>query len=295
MTQLAHILVGLMAQTSIHAGASSSENLIDLPIQREAHTDWPVIVGSGVKGAWRSKAEIEIKQQKEVLETIFGPDTDHAADHAGAIMVSDAKLLLLPVRSLTSHFKWVTCPALLKRFIRDKQRLGFKVELPSLAINNNQAQVFNSLDGDLHLEEYRFTVQSCSETQLLAQLLPLMSGYNEDELTAKLTIVSDDDFRYFCRAAIPVQAHIAINSESKTVKPGALWYEETLPSETLMYNCITFSPSRNSNIEMSASDLSACFNNELITEAPYLQVGGNATVGMGWFNLTYVNNEQGGA
>ena len=284
MTHLAHKLVGMMAQTAIHAGASSNENLIDLPIQREAHSDWPVIAGSGVKGAWRAKAEVEVKQQKEVISAIFGPDTNNASDHAGAIMVSDARLLLLPVRSLTSHFKWVTCPALLTRFLRDKKRLGLTAEMMNFDIPENTALVLQE-SGDLHLEEYRFTTQVQENDALVEQLLGLMGEDRRDELQANLTIISDDEFRYFCRAAIPVQAHIAIDSETKTVKPGALWYEETLPAETLMYNCLTFSHDR-SKTKLTAEDLAGCFEAELIDATPYLQVGGNATVGMGWFSLT---------
>ena len=55
---------------------------------------------------------------------VFGPDTGQASDHAGALLVGDARLVLLPVRSLTTHFKWVTCPALLDRLRWDTARLG---------------------------------------------------------------------------------------------------------------------------------------------------------------------------
>ncbi len=299
MAQLAHKLIGLMAQTAIHAGASSSDDLIDLPIQREAHSDWPVIVGSGVKGAWRAKAEVEIKQQKEVITTIFGPDTNNASDHAGAIMVSDARLLLLPVRSLSSHFKWVTCPALLTRFARDKRRLGFpeQEKLTDMfnTINENSSLVFSET-AELHLEEYRFETKLTKNEALLTELLSLMGSDYKNELIANLVIISNDHFHHFCRAAIPVQAHIAIDSETKTVKKGALWYEESLPAETLMYNCLSFSDDRSDRgNKMSANDLAGCFVTELIDSTPYLQVGGNATVGMGWFALTVVGHEEGEA
>jgi CRISPR-associated protein Cmr4 len=293
MTHLSHTLVGLMAQTAIHAGASTNENLIDLPIQREAHSDWPVIVGSGVKGAWRAKAEVVFNNQPDVVTSIFGPDTDNASEHAGAIMVSDARLLLLPVRSLTSHFKWVTCPALIARFQRDKRRLGIDTNKNTSHDHNedvpdNTAIVFNDKTDKLHLEEYRFDVQKGTNDDIIDELLSVMGDYSREDLTANLTIVSDDQFRYFCRAAIPVQAHIAIDSNTKTVKKGALWYEETLPAETLMYNCLSFSKSRSTDTRTS-EDLAYCFNDGLINPSPYLQIGGNATVGMGWFTLTVVN------
>lgn len=135
----ASAILGLLAETSIHAGAGQSVGAIDLPIQREAHTDWPCVFGSAVKGALRTLAEdtfcVEAADPqtakskricREELYAVFGPETGNASDHAGSLMVSDARLALLPVRSLTTHFKWVTCPAVLGRLARDAKRLGIR-------------------------------------------------------------------------------------------------------------------------------------------------------------------------
>jgi len=98
-------LLGLWAQTSIHAGAGSSIDGIDLPIQREGHNGWPCVFGSSVKGALRAKAE-DLWGKNDGVRYIFGPDSDSdkASEHAGALMVSDARLLLLPVRSFNRLF-----------------------------------------------------------------------------------------------------------------------------------------------------------------------------------------------
>ncbi|MBN2887102.1 MAG: type III-B CRISPR module RAMP protein Cmr4, partial [Chromatiaceae bacterium] len=90
-------LLGLLAETAIHAGAGQNAGVIDLPIQREAHTAWPVVFGSAVKGALRALAE---ERQAPWLKAVFGPETNNASEHAGALLVGDARLLLLPVRSL---------------------------------------------------------------------------------------------------------------------------------------------------------------------------------------------------
>ena len=47
----------LYAVTPCHAGSGASVGVVDLPIQREAHTDWPCVYGSAVKGALRAHAE----------------------------------------------------------------------------------------------------------------------------------------------------------------------------------------------------------------------------------------------
>jgi len=122
-------MLGLRAETSIHAGAGNTVAVIDLPIQREAHTGWPCIYSSGVKGALRSLAKMQALTQ---IDEVFGPETNNAHDHAGALAVTDARLLLLPVRSLTGHFKWVTCPAILQRLQADCARLGWPCDLPDL-------------------------------------------------------------------------------------------------------------------------------------------------------------------
>ena len=110
-------MYGMLAETPIHPGAGQSSGFVDLPVAREAATDYPVIVGSSMKGALLSAARDRI-QRKEVkdfdIEFVFG---EH--DNAGALLVSDARLLLLPIRSLTSHFMWVTCPHLIERYVRE--------------------------------------------------------------------------------------------------------------------------------------------------------------------------------
>ena len=43
----------IYAETSIHAGTGSDIGIVDLPIQRERHTEYPVIWSSSLKGAIR--------------------------------------------------------------------------------------------------------------------------------------------------------------------------------------------------------------------------------------------------
>ena len=47
----------MYAVTPCHAGSGSSLGVVDLPIQRERHTNWPMIQASGVKGAFRANFE----------------------------------------------------------------------------------------------------------------------------------------------------------------------------------------------------------------------------------------------
>ena len=282
--QQANTILGLLAQTSIHAGTGSNTGVIDLPIQREGHNGWPCVFGSSMKGALRTRAESQYGKDNNSVICVFGPTTQNASDHAGAIMVSDARLLLLPIRSLTSQFKWVTCPDALGRFKRDVARFGMKAlqdTIPSVT-GNNAVVPQQTKDGALFLEEYRFDAKTQNLDTLITSLANLMQ--RDDAVTAlqqQLVIVSDDMFAHLCQHATPVNAHIAIDSDTKTVRNGALWYEETLPPETLLYVGLSATKARAQNAEMPAESILGAITG-LFDKQPWLQVGGNETIGMGW-------------
>ena len=45
-------------KTPLHAGSGNDLGVIDLPIQRERHTEYPKIEGSSLKGALREALKI---------------------------------------------------------------------------------------------------------------------------------------------------------------------------------------------------------------------------------------------
>lgn len=284
MSQLSHRMLGLTAQTPLHAGSGSADDVIDLPIQREAHSDWPCVFGSSVKGALRARAEGADLPAK-LLQAIFGPNMAMASAHAGSLLISDARLVLLPVRSLTSHFRWVTCPALLRRLGRDLQRLGLVESMPAVPeLEPQQALVAQALQGgaELYLEEFRFSTSQAELDSWLAIFETLCGPDYRQELKQQLTLVDDDSFRHLCRSAMPVQPHIRLDSETKTVQGGALWYEENLSPETVLYVCLSAHPSRLEEVAQNSDELLSSLLDGLFLERPWLQVGGNETVGMGW-------------
>ena len=284
-TQTALLL--LTTETPLHAGAGQSVAGIDLPIQREVHTDWPCVYGSAVKGALRAHAH-HLSYGKEDLTDLFGPDHAAAAgerdsSHAGALLVGDALLLALPVRSLQSCFKWVTCPAALQRFGRTAARLGLGLGLPTAPIPARDEALGNG-DAKLFLEEFRFKQSASPITDALAKTLAGLSGgaLEATSLHERLVIVHDDIFSFLARNATAVNAHIAIDAATKTVKEGALWYEETLPPETLLYVPLSANASRRKGSALNATQVLARFEQLLPAEKNWLQLGGNETTGMGW-------------
>ena len=285
-------ILGLYAQTSIHAGTGQDTGIIKLPIQREGHNGYPCVFGSAMKGALRTQAETSYGEKDEKVTLTFGPasSNENANDHAGAVMISDARIFLMPVRSLTSQFKWVTCPAILTRYQQDASRFGIDVnfKIPTVPDPKKDeeavALVAKESDEDsLFLEEYRFNTNQTDLSSIITELEKLISskGDTQKNLQKQLVIVSNDMFSHICQHATPVNAHIAIDSTTGVVKPGALWHEETLPPETLLYVGVSANASRDKKQTQTASEILSNITN-IFTEIPWLQVGGNETVGMGW-------------
>lgn len=264
-----HIIVGMLAETFIHPGSGQNVGAIDLPVAREAATDYPFIAGSSLKGALKDRAEQLWGVDSAEVKSIFGIQED-----AGKLLVSDARLLLLPVRSLSSAYKWVTCPHLLERLKRDLGRSGGSAALnvPQMVDKTALAQG----NGKLFLEERSFEIKGAVDSAIIENLGALIPHTDvRSRLAAQLVIISDNDFTWFAKYALAIQARNALDNKTKTTKPGALWYEETLPPDTLMYTVLAERNSQSSALS-KVKDIGG-----------YLQVGGNETVGQGWFTLQW--------
>ena len=270
------VMLGFLAETPIHPGSGRGMGVVDLPVAREAATDYPVLVGSSLKGALRDKAETieETTSTEKTADKRFGKP-----DHAGDLLVSDGRLLLLPVRSLTTSFRWVTCPHLIERYCRDLRRAGLtQPEIPDVT----KDQVLTSATGNLYLEERQFAVAGEPDRKLAAAVKPLiLHKETQKRLDSTIAVVHDDDFAWFVRYGLPIQARNDLEDKSK--KSRNLWYEETLPPDTIMYALVA---GRNDG---AVGALTTLFP----PGDPYLQVGGNETVGQGWFAVSAPGTETG--
>ncbi|MBV1868048.1 MAG: type III-B CRISPR module RAMP protein Cmr4 [Marinosulfonomonas sp.] len=265
------MIIRLLAETSIHAGIGQSTGALDLPVARERTTHYPVIPGSGVKGAFRvwaaEKAGLDAK-----VSRLFGAsaDEDSGTDEgAGSVIFSDARLLLLPVRCLSDTFKWVTCPALLRRLSKDCARVGVSINMPVVQVAGTTYLGANTSDSDLALEELEFSRSGDIDPRIIDILAGMLT---REEIEQRLVILSDQDFTWFARYALPIAARNVLN-EAKISQN--LWYEETLPPDTVMH-AILGPRSGNEGI----TDVT-----NKIETVSYIQIGGNETVGQGWFNM----------
>jgi CRISPR-associated protein Cmr4 len=302
-------LVFYYAVSPVHMGAGSAIGAIDSPIQREVHTQHPMFAGSGLKGALRHhfnrawpRAEGDDRKANSLINRIFGPDTG-ASDFAGALSLSDAQLVALPVRSLKGGFAYVTSPLALARLHRLATQAGLSLEWAvPVATENKALTASGSLlhDKQLILEAFEFIAEVDDKLKAIANWIAThalpgsASGFFADKLKTDLVLLHDTDFAHFARHAMVVEPHVRINDESGTADDGGLFYVENLPPETLMVSLAQASIERfkkgsrrdDSPALLSADDvLAKVFAGE--GEAlpgiagKLLQIGGDATTGRG--------------
>lgn len=306
-------LMTLHALTFLHPGTGQTTGVVDLPVQREIHTGFPIIASSGLKGALREKAEREWGKNSQQVHVVFGPDGSEAA---GALTLTDARILALPVRSLQKVFLWITCPMVLERLVRDAELAGVSLTDVPPDLRAETGKVIpaenSGLQPPLVLEELRFDLDPDVTKQkkcgkLVTELKRLVPSLREAGLDGRLVIISNEDFQYFCRHALQVSARIALNERKTTTGDGGnLWYEETLPPETVLYalllahkprykpQAVITSGAAEVGADTLASDGAAPRRSwpkdapgviseiHTLLNGQYVQVGGNETVGQGW-------------
>jgi CRISPR-associated protein Cmr4 len=318
----------LHAQTSLHPGSGTALGTVDLPIQRERHTQWPIVAGSALKGVLRDCCREKAKEQYQdkdeddsqaegpqkrtrsrrqqaneddpLLTAVFGPGKpDESSDHAGAACVTDARILAFPVRSLRGVFAWATCPAVLERLNRDLALAGRETIVLPDGPERDKAHVSEGssllVDGKhLVLEESEF--ERSGDASTVAAWIAENAVADEAtrrRLQTHLVVLTDDDFTHFVRHATEIVARIGLNYEQKTVRQKALFYQEFLPPETLLYSLLLANPSRRRDQPMTAGEVLA-YLHERLAEVPVLQIGGDETTGKGLCGVRLVNGKAGG-
>lgn len=277
----------IYTETSLHAGTGSSVSVVDLPIQRERSTQYPMVQGSGMKGALREQIQLSPDEKTEV----FGPDTQNASEHAGALAVGDAQIVLFPVRSLVGVFAYVTCPHVLARIGRDVAKM------PALGIEPAVGKAFITSSStvtagnNVVLEEFSFDATGNEAVSKIAVWLAenaLPAGdeyaYWRSKLKTSLIVLSDDDFRDFVVNSTEITTRVRLSTGTKTVADGALWTEESLPSDTLLMSAMFVRKSRKEGSSNNAAALKKLVADTL-TANNRIQIGGDETTGSGFVAL----------
>jgi CRISPR-associated protein Cmr4 len=292
-------VLGLYVETPLHCGAEGGTGYVDLPIQRERHTHYPVVPGSTIKGVLRDELQADL--QEEGLRAVFGADgtKDEKATAPGTFSFGDGILVAFPVRSSGAPFHWVTCPFVLERVFR---ALGKKVDV--LKPEHGHARAREA--GEVLLEEIRLTKEAdpgffadptdnpASGLGLLLGLLPDAErgfAYTRSIFGDRLLIVSDDDFKELVETGTEVITRIKLNALGTTAaleaekhaelsdydRQGNMFVEEVVPPEALFLASL-----RGGNGTWQPKLV------EALKGRPVIRLGGDETIGRGVTHLTFV-------
>ncbi len=283
----------LKVLTPLHIGAGQGLGHVDLPIVREAHTNFPYIPGTSLKGVLRN---LEINQvarargekpsqveerltknkfdQKEEdilrLAKIFGVAGEGAEEGkevgAGKVLFSDAFIVLFPVKSAKGIFSLTTCPYVINRFF---ELLGIDQRVED--VPEGKVKVLstkyhrNLINNKLLLEEFVFEAEESEELRKFIELVGVFVG---DENKRRIVCVNDTDFMDSVSNYTEVQTHIKINLDTGTVEERALWTEEYVPAESVFAFSLVF-------LEEEIS----------FTPPPTFHLGGDITTGKGFVKV----------
>jgi CRISPR-associated protein Cmr4 len=245
-------LILLEALTPLHPGSGRGSGYVDLPVQRDEF-GFPTIWSSSLKGALKSTLLLRCNSEKNAVERVkcrrkvylvFGPETDEASEYASAVSLLDARLVLIPARSLKGVWTYVTSPHLLNYLLTymdvvnhgkrdDLSKLVEQVKgvvkdgtaiisKPDLLVSGNSI-VINELE------------LSAIQNATLNQLIDLLPGDIRSIASERgLTVVSDDNVQDIVRRSLIIQPRIRLNYATKTVSSGGLWEEEYIPQFTVL-------------------------------------------------------------
>lgn len=324
----------LICETPLHAGSGADLGIVDLPIQRERHTGYPKIEGSGLKGSIREAFESALIKEKsatadekniyrpsesvierygeewknlwgewkgnrlkynQAINLSFGPEDGNL--HAGALGFTDARILLFPVKSMKGVFAWVTCPKVLEQFRQDLILAGISIpELPGEKTRTSASSLVIK-DDKIVLEEYTIEAENDDKCTKMAEWLgdsifPVPKedqdtrSYWRGKMKKDVLVLSNDEFRDFVEMSTEVIMRTKIDNETGTVQGGALFSEEYLPTETVLYSLVLTTPVfaeekgvfAAQGIQKEEDRVMEFFQLGL---PEVIQVGANATIGKG--------------
>ncbi len=304
-------VTGLYTLSPLHCGIGQTAAAVDLPVAREAGSDFPVIPASSIKGA--ARALMRQRLSNEQIEALFGPDLDNPGEGAssgakgGAALLgfTEGRLLAYPMRAFGQPFYYVTCPLLLDRLRRDLRllpvseawRAWLNKPVPENVLQEKAAVVSRSqVRAPLVIEDLVYGEKEVEAVPWLAEtaallgheLLPEKEAYTRQRLSTYLVSIPDEDFAMLIRRVVPVRARTQLTDGKTTDKwkgpdgkeqSGNLWYEEYVPTETLF---VTLVGQRRPGDGGAGN---APWGLELFEKQAdalsLIQIGGNETVGYG--------------
>jgi CRISPR-associated protein Cmr4 len=294
-----HYLLYLYAESPVHTGAADSAGVIDLPVQREAATRYPVIWGQSLKGALR-QAAVDAGWGNRVVG-VFGSEpgvvVEETGTSPGTLAVGDAQLVAMPVPTLKRTFAWVTSEVALSRLARKYRILGRDTAgLPRVAADAAVAAQPEPAEGATAAASpgwsggevlgpclVPFRATSPELAKWADRIATDVLGWDDvfapfaDKLRADLLAVGEELVSVLLAECTEQAVRVQLDA-SKTVENGP-FYTEYLPTETILAASLTLRGDGDTPENREA--LSGLFDKKLA------QVGGDESIGKGlvWCRL----------
>ncbi|MEB3189940.1 MAG: type III-B CRISPR module RAMP protein Cmr4 [Snowella sp.] len=273
----------LYSLSPIHCGGEGDlGNILD--IVREAHTDFPYIPGSSLRGSFRSDLS---NLDKNTADALFGKELDSAGQMGvHQVWFGDARLLWVPMRTLFlagpgNIFTWVSCHSL----IRDHAILADLdcPDFPSHAVGTRA--------GSYSVAEAQINVSAMSDEQkaicnLGAKFPQQLNSAVGTSWNNNRIVLCDSDFYTLMEHSLWTQIRNKIQDEDGVNPEGTaevFWTDICIPRDTIFYFPWGYSLLQNSSLTTEDHQKLMQIVQGLI------QVGGQANVGRGWVK-SWINN-----
>lgn len=266
----------LYSLAPIHCGGEGNLGNI-LEIAREAHTNFPYIPGSSLRGSLRDEVEV---QDEDAANILFGKELDNEGQMGvHQVWFGDARLLWVPMRTMSLSgsrdvFTWVSCHSL----IRDSALIR-RTTTPSFPNHPVGTQA-----GTFMVADAQVTVSKMDEPQKQAIALSTWPSSLEGAVRSvweqNCIVLPDADFQVLMEHALWTQVRNKIqdndNDKNQAGSAEVFWTDVCIPRDTILYFSWGYSPLKNKPLTQQHHSLL------METVQGLIQVGGQANVGRGW-------------
>jgi len=296
----------ILAMTSLHPGIGRVEaEHVDLPVQRDEF-ELPTIWSSSLKGAFKSYLEQKhcSKDNKDMcarVHAVFGPSPDMASEFASSVTILDARLLMIPARSLRGVWLYITSRHLISMARLYSEALGLSEKFNFDISNVEKGKIIVSSDkyittgNKVIINETSFDV--ATNVKFPEEMLKLKPLEEVKKIVGDVgvAIVNDDDLKTLVRKSLIVQYRVKLKRAAKTVDTGP-WSEEYIPPFTIFFSaihCVKPRSSKVMDIDITSSQPSlkdaddVCnFVKKYIEDSIWL--GGKETIGKGLVKVIWL-------
>jgi CRISPR-associated protein Cmr4 len=268
----------LYSLAPIHCGGEGDLGNI-LEIAREAHTNFPYIPGSSLRGSLRD--EVLEYQGQATADRLFGKELDpNGQMGVHQIWFGDARMLWVPMRTMSQNgndiFTWVSCPTLL----RDWALVSRKTipVFPDRAVGDRAADY---VVADAKVQVQKFTPEQKTAIDLTGNWSDNLGNDTKSTWSENRIVLPDSDFQVLMEHSLWTQVRNKIQASGGAE---VFWTDVCIPRDTIFYYAWGYSIDKKNPIQSSDHDT---IKEVLIG---LIQVGGQANVGRGWVQSWIAND-----